>query len=178
MMVRWDVGAPPDKGEWFDLLAEALGEEAGAYWVRFYREPGGWRFDLERRRQTLERDSSFEPADEAVAQRVYTLLVESGKPIDLGWRPSAPSPPSGVVRTPTRVVASEPPPVPEAAPPGEALPTVPPVPEPAPHSRRKRHRKRHRQPGQQSLGQTPPPVSEAEAEPVEPTPVAPVAPVL
>ena len=49
MMVRWDGGAPPDKGEWFDLLDEALGEEAGFYWVRFYLEPGGWRFDLERR---------------------------------------------------------------------------------------------------------------------------------
>jgi TonB family protein len=177
MMVRWDVGAPPNKGEWFDILAEALGDEAGVYWVRFYREPGGWRFDLERRRQTLERDSSFEPADEAVAQRVYALLVESGKPIDPGWRPSAPSPPAAVVRTPTRVVASEPPAVAEAAPPDEALPTVPPVPEPASPTRRKRHRKRHRPPEQQSLGQTTPPVSEAETEPVEPTPVAPVAPV-
>ena len=178
MMVRWDVGAPPDKGEWFDLLAEALGEEASVYWVRFYREPGGWRFDLEHRRQTLGRDTSFEPADEAVAHRVYALLVEGGKPIDPGWRPSAPSPPAAVVRRPTRVVASEPPPVADAAPPGEALPPVPPVSEPAPHTRRKRHRKRHRPPGQQSLSETPPPVSEAETEPVEPAPATPVAPVL
>jgi len=107
MLVRWEGGAPPDKGGWFAALGEALGEEAGFYWVRFYREPGGWRFDLERHRPPLGRGPTFEQADESIALRVYTVLVESGKPIDPGWRPSTPSPVPATVRSPAPVVASE-----------------------------------------------------------------------
>ena len=100
MVVKFEGGSPPDTGAWFDVLREALGDEAGSSWVRFYREPGGWRFDLERRRASGSDGPNFAPADESIALRVYTLLVESGKPLDPGWRPLAPSPPAAIVRTP------------------------------------------------------------------------------
>jgi len=93
MVVGWEGEAPPDKAEWFDVLDEALGEEAGSYWVRFYRKPEGWRFDLERHRAADWNKPSFKRADESVALHVYTLLVENGKPLDPGWRPFAPGPP-------------------------------------------------------------------------------------
>ena len=43
----WEGEIPPDEREWYDVLCEALGKEAGIYSVRFYRQPGGWRFDLD-----------------------------------------------------------------------------------------------------------------------------------
>ena len=114
MIVRFEGERPADESAWIDVLYEALGEEARSFWVRFYREPGGWRFDLECRSESGSYGPngkvagvgawgsrrSFVPADESVALRVYTLLVESGKPLDPGWRPFAPSPRVAIVRTP------------------------------------------------------------------------------
>ena len=82
MVVAWQgEDPPPDKAAWIDVLREALAEEDGSYWVRFHREPEGWRFDLECRRADEPR---FQGAGESVALHVYTLLVESGKPLDPG----------------------------------------------------------------------------------------------
>ena len=39
MLVRWEDEVPPDKGEWIDVLREALENETGSYSVRFYTEP-------------------------------------------------------------------------------------------------------------------------------------------
>ena len=109
MVVRWEGEDPPDEGAWIDVLRDALDEETGSYWVRFYREPQGWRFDLEYRQASGSGDSIFKQADESVALHVYTRLVESGRPLDPGWRPFAPTPPpvaeaapgpSGEARTP------------------------------------------------------------------------------
>jgi protein TonB len=101
MMLRWEGGAPPDGQEWIDVLSEVLGEESGFYWVRFYREPGGWRFDLERRCEPgPDGWSTYRRADESTALRVFTSLVEKGKRLDPSWSPSAASPPAVVVRMP------------------------------------------------------------------------------
>ncbi len=120
MIVKFEGERPPDESAWLEVLCEALGEKAGSSWVRFYREPGGWRFDLECRSESgsYGRSSrpSLAPADESVALRVYTLLVESGKPLDPGWRPFAPSPPAAIVRTPALVVVPAASAVAEAAP--------------------------------------------------------------
>jgi len=121
MVVAWQgEDPPPDKAAWIDVLREALAEEDGSYWVRFHREPEGWRFDLECRRADEPR---FQGAGESVALHVYTLLVESGKPLDPGWRPFAPSPPAAIVRTPAPVAAAAPP-VAKAATLGGAPPTA------------------------------------------------------
>jgi hypothetical protein len=80
MVVKWEGEEPPDKGAWIDVLREALGETAGSCWVRFYREPGGWRFDLEYRQASRSNRPSFTRADESTALRVYTLLVEVARP--------------------------------------------------------------------------------------------------
>ena len=104
MVVKWDGEAPPDRSAWHEVLSEALGEDAGFHWVRFYKEPEGWRFDLQRRTASGT-ERVLERADESVALNVYTLLVENGMPLDPGWRPSAPSPPAPRVRRPAPVVA-------------------------------------------------------------------------
>ncbi len=89
-------GRPPDRSAWYEVLGEALGEDAGFHWVRFYQEPGGWRFDLECRTASGTEERILERADESVALNVYTLLVENGMPLDPDWRPSAPPiPPRG-----------------------------------------------------------------------------------
>ena len=119
MLVKWEGEAPPDTGEWIKVLREALGEEAGFYWVRFYPERDGWRFDLEHRQA-----DGFKRADESVALHVYALLIESGRPLDPGWRPFAPSPPAPIVQTPEPVAAPAAPPAVDSvpAPSGEASP--------------------------------------------------------
>lgn len=170
MVVKWEGENPPDTGAWFDVLSEALGDEAGSYWVRFYREPGGWRFDLGRHRASGSLEPNFARADESTALRVYTLLVESGKPLDPGWRPLAPSQPAAIVRRPVPVVAPVAPPVGEAppAPLGEAPQPAAEGSLPAGGRRGRRRRRRHQSP-------TPPePVRETTAEPVGATPPTPV----
>jgi protein TonB len=109
-------------------VREALGTEAGAYWVRFYRESEGWRFDLEHHQKTDLRKPTMARADESVVLHVYTLLVESGKPLDPGWRPfSEPPPTPAVVTTPAPAPLGEaPPPLAKAA----VAPTAPPDPVP------------------------------------------------
>ncbi len=83
------------------MLSEALGQESGFYWVRFYRQPGGWRFDLERQCEPgPDGWSSYRRADESAVLRAFTSLVESGKRLDPSWSPSAASPPAVVVRMP------------------------------------------------------------------------------
>ncbi len=167
MLVRWEGETPPDAEGWYDVLREALGEEGVRSWVSFYREPEGWRFDLEHR-QASGSDRPTVAADESIALHVYTLLVESGKPLDPGWRPFAPSPPEAIVRTPVSIIDPAAPPVAEAAPAplGEALPPAAEGNLPAGGPRR-----RNRSP-------TPPePVREAKTESVEATqPVPPPAP--
>jgi len=162
MVVKWEGGDPPDKGAWFDVLSEALGEEANSCWVRFYREPEGWRFDLECRQASRFNEPSFKRADESIALHVYKLLVESGKPLDPGWRPLAPSPPAAIVRTPAPVVAPAAPPVAEAAPAplGEAPPPAAEGNLPAGGRRGRRRRRRNRSPAQ------PEPVRETKTESV------------
>jgi TonB family protein len=168
MVVKWEGENPPDKGAWYAVLSEALGDKAGFYWVRFYREAEGWRFDLERHQESGSREPTYRPADESIALHVYTLLVESGKPLDPGWRPFAPSPPAAIVRTPSPVVASAAPPVAEAAPEplGEA---PPPADEGYPPAGRRRGRRR-RNPSPAS----PEPVRETKTESVGATLAAPV----
>jgi TonB family protein len=101
MVSRWEGGAPPDGPEWVDALSEALGQESAFYWVRFYRQPGGWRFDLERRYEPgPDGWSSYKRADESTVLRAFTSLVESGKRLDPSWSPSAANPPAVVVHMP------------------------------------------------------------------------------
>ena len=102
MVLRWERGAPSDAHEWIDALYDALGDEESYYWVRFYREPGGWRFDLERHGESPGPNewSSYRRADESAALRVFTTLIERGKPLDPGWSQSAASPSVDVVRMP------------------------------------------------------------------------------
>ncbi len=163
MLVRWEGETPPDKTAWTDVLRGALGEAAGSYWVRFYRQPEGWRFDLERRQASASDPfgSSFTPADERITLRVYTLLVESGKPLDPGWRPFAPTPPAAIVPTPAPAVAPVAPPVVATAPEplGEAPPPAAEGELSARRGRRRRHRHRSPAPAQ--------PSSETKAEPVD-----------
>jgi TonB family protein len=164
MVVGFDGGAPPDANSWFDVLSEALGEAASSSWVRFYREPGGWRFDLECRHESGSYEPggkvagirawgsrpSFAAADESLALLVYTRLVESGKPLDPDWRPFSPSPPAPTVRTPALVVAPAAPPVANAVPVpvpeplGEAPPPAADGSLPAGGGRRRRRRRRNR----------------------------------
>lgn len=126
MVVRWEGEDPPDKGAWIHVLREALVEEDVCYWVRFYREPEGWRFDLEYRQASGADETSLKRADESIALHLYSLLVESGRPLDPGWRPFALSPPAAIVPTSAPIVAPVAPPVAEAppAPLGEAPPPV------------------------------------------------------
>jgi hypothetical protein len=125
MVVKWDGEAPPDRSAWHEVLGEALGEDAGFHWVRFYKEPEGWRFDLQRRTASGT-ERVLERADESVALNVYTQLVENGMPLDPGWRPSAPSPPAPRVRRAPVVAPSTPPAEPVALPSEQvALPAEP-----------------------------------------------------
>src|SRR5512135_3783510 len=102
MVSRWEGEPPSDKQEWVEVLFDALGEEASFYWVRFYQNPGGWRFDLERHGETPGPNawSSYRRADESTALRVFASLVERGKPLDPSWSPSAATPLADVVRLP------------------------------------------------------------------------------
>jgi TonB family protein len=131
MVLRWEGGPPPDGQEWVDVLSRALGQESGFYWVRFYRQPGGWRFDLERRSEPgPEGGSGYRRADESVLHRAFTALAESGKRLDPSWSPPVASPPGVVVRMPG----------PAAHPADAAAPANPPrtvleTPSPVPHTR-------------------------------------------
>ena len=48
-ITRWDGTPPDDRAEWIRAMAPVFEGAAGAYHVRFYRGPSGWKFDLEHR---------------------------------------------------------------------------------------------------------------------------------
>jgi TonB family protein len=153
MLVKWEGGTPPDSGEWIKVLLQAFGKEAGLYWVRFYPESEGWRFDLQRRQA-----GGYDPADESVALHVYALLIQSGRPLDPGWKPFAPSPPAATTPTPEPVAPPAAPPVADSvpAPSGEASAAAAEGDLATGRRRGRRRRNRNRPP--------PPPVQETKAE--------------
>jgi hypothetical protein len=89
-IVAWEGEAPPDKGEWIDILREVLAAELGSYRVVFKKGVRGWRYSLEWRK---EEGGSDEPlianTPESVAYNIYVHLAGSGKPVDPTWRPEA-----------------------------------------------------------------------------------------
>jgi protein TonB len=116
MVVAWEGGTPPDKDAWIAVARGALNEDAAAFWLRFYKHPDGWRFDLECRHAD---EPTFDRADESVALQLYRLLAENGKPLDPDWRPLAASPPASIVPEPEPAAVAppaEPAPAPDAAP--------------------------------------------------------------
>jgi protein TonB len=97
MVVAWEGGDPPDKSSWIAVARAGLNEGETSYWLRFYRHPQGWRFELDRREAD---EAAFDRAEEGVALHLYTLLLEKGLPLDPEWRPGAPGPPPSIASLP------------------------------------------------------------------------------
>lgn len=125
MIVKWEGEAPPNKGEWYDLVESALGEEAGLYRVVFHREPAGWRFHLERRSELKWRGGPLGPpftkADEGVVLKVRALFAGSGKELAPDGDPPTAALPTPVIpiestTTPDESAAPSPAPIPSPSP--------------------------------------------------------------
>ena len=92
-IVRWDGGAPTDKGEWIEILRETLAAELGSYRVVFHPGPVGWRFALEWREDDQVDDQGLVAnSPDSVAFNILSGLLDAGKPIEPGWTPSAGEP--------------------------------------------------------------------------------------
>lgn len=84
-MVRWEGAAPADRAEWIRAMAPVFEGAAGAYHVRFYRGPAGWRFDLEWRPEPAAEEPLLANGPEAVRFNLHAVLTEQGKPLDPRW---------------------------------------------------------------------------------------------
>ncbi len=84
-MVRWDGTPPADRAEWIRAMAPVFEGAAGAYHVRFYRGPSGWKFDLEHRPDPAADGALLANSPESVRYNLHALLREQGKPLDPDW---------------------------------------------------------------------------------------------